>query len=74
MEKSEEYIKARARAIKFIMYKFRTSTEVYNKLVDLGFLEKDVVRVIADLTQLEYINDEEYVRKFIESNKKKKKF
>ena len=73
MEKSEEYIKARARAIKFIMYKFRTSTEVYNKLVDLGFLEKDVVRVIADLTQLEYINDEEYVRKFIESNKKTKK-
>ena len=73
MEKTEEYIKARTRAIKYIMYKFRTSKEVYDKLIELEFPEKDVVRVIDDLIQLEYINDEEYVRKFIESNKKTKK-
>lgn len=73
MEKSEEYIKARARAIKYIMFKMRTGTEVYNKLKELEFSEKEIVRVIEDLTQLEYINDEEYVKKFIESNKKTKK-
>lgn len=73
MEKTEEYIKARARAIKYIMFKMRTGTEVYNKLKELEFSEKEIVRVIEDLTQLEYINDEEYVKKFIESNKKTKK-
>ena len=73
MYKSEEYIKARTRAIKYIMYKFRTSQEVYNKLIELGFSEKEVVKVIDDLSKLEYINDEEYVKKFINSNKKTKK-
>lgn len=73
MEKTEEYIKARARAIKYIMFKMRTGKEVYNKLKELEFSEKEIVRVIEDLTQLEYINDEEYVKKFIESNKKTKK-
>lgn len=73
MEKTEEYIKARARAIKYIMYKMRTSQEVYKKLMELEFSESDVVRVIKDLIQLEYINDEEYVKKFIASNKKTKK-
>ena len=74
MEKSETYIKARTRAIKYIMYKMRTSSEVYNKLIELEFPEKEVVKVIEDLIQLEYINDEEYTRKFIEANKKTKKF
>lgn len=73
MEKTEEYIKARAKAIKYIMFKMRTATEVYNKLKTLEFSEKEIVKVIEDLTQLEYINDEEYVKRFIESNKKTKK-
>ena len=74
IEKTEEYLKARTRAIKYIMYKFRTSSEVYNKLIELEFSENIAAKVINDLIQLEYINDEEYVRKFIESNKKTKKF
>ena len=73
MEKTESYIKARTRAIKYIMYKLRTSKEVYDKLIELGFDEKEVAIVISDLIQLEYINDEEYVKKFIASNKKTKK-
>jgi len=71
--KSESYLKARTRAIKYIMYKMRTSYEVYNKLIELDFPENEVNRVIEDLMELEYINDDEYVRKFIESNKKTKK-
>ena len=73
MEKTEEYIKARSRAIKYIMYKMRTSLEVYNKLKELEFPEKEINKVIEDLTQLEYINDEEYAKKFIASNIKTKK-
>ena len=73
MEKMTEYINARARAIKYIMYKMRTSKEVYDKLLELGFSTEIINRVIADLEQLEYINDEEYAKKFIESNKKSKK-
>ena len=73
MEKSPEYIEARAKAIKYIMYKTRTSKEVYDKLLGLGFEDDIANRVIFDLQQLEYINDEEYVKKFIESNKKSKK-
>ena len=73
MEKMTEYINARARAIKYIMYKMRTSKEVYDKLLELGFEEDIINRVIFDLKQLEYINDEEYAKKFIESNKKSKK-
>ncbi len=73
MEKMTEYVNARARAIKYIMYKMRTSKEVYDKLLELGFEEEIINRVIFDLKQLEYINDEEYAKKFIESNKKSKK-
>ena len=73
MEKTEEYIKARSRAIKYIMYKMRTRLEVYNKLKELEFSEKEINNVIEDLTQLEYINDEEYAKKFISSNIKTKK-
>lgn len=73
MEKTAEYIKARGKAIKYIMYKFRTEYEVRNKLLELGFEEKVISKVIFDLIELEYINDEEYVKKFIESNIKSKK-
>lgn len=73
MEKTPEYIKARNSAIKYIMYKMRTSNEVFNKLSNLEFDEEIINRVIYDLTQLEYIDDEEYVRRFIEQNKKSKK-
>lgn len=73
MEKSTEYIKARDKAIRYILYKSRTSYEVFNKLSELEFNEAIINQVIRDLIDLEYINDEEYVKKFIESKKKLKK-
>lgn len=73
MERTPEYIKARSKAIKYIMYKLRTEYEVRNKLIELGFNEDIITKVISDLIELEYINDDEYVKKFIESNKKSKK-
>ena len=73
MNKSPEYIEARGKAIKYIMYKLRTSFEVRNKLFDLGFDERIISQVICDLIELQYINDEDFTKKFIESNKKSKK-
>ena len=73
MEKSPEYQKARSRAIKYVVYKMRTAYEVENKLLELEFDKKIIKKVIEDLEELEYINDEEYIKKFIESNKKNKK-
>ena len=72
MDKTSEYIKARSRAIKYIMYKTRTEHEVRNKLIELEFCEEVIARVISDLKELEYINDKEYAKKFIECNKKSK--
>ena len=73
MEKTPEYIKARSKAVNYILYKPRTACEVYRKLRDLEY-EEDVVRnVIEVLTELGYINDEEYVKKFIENQKKTRK-
>ena len=74
MEKMTEYVNARARAIKYIMYKMRTSKEVYDKLLELGFEEEIINRVIFDLKQLEYINDEEYAKNLLKVIKKVKKF
>lgn len=73
MEKTVEYVKARDRAIKYIMFKMRTRQEVINKLIELEYSETVVNNVISDLEELEYINDNEYAKKFIESNKKSKK-
>jgi len=73
MEKTPEYVKAREKAIKCIMYKTRTSSEIYNKLIELEFAPEIISAVIRDLVELDYINDERYVKKFIESEKKLKK-
>ena len=73
MDKTPEYVKAREKAIRCIMYKTRTSSEIYNKLLELEFSPEVISRVIRDLIDLDYINDERYVKKFIENEKKKKK-
>ena len=73
MDKTPEYVKAREKAIRCIMYKTRTSSEIYNKLIELEFSDEIISKVIHDLIELDYINDERYVKKFIESEKKLKK-
>ena len=73
MEKTPEYLKARSKAVNYILYKPRTEREVYKKLFDLEY-EEEIVRDVVDaLVELGYINDEEYVKKFIENQKKTRK-
>jgi len=73
MEKTPEYLKARSKAVNYILYKPRTAQEVWRKLTDLEYEEAVVRDVIEALTELGYINDEEYVKKFIENQKKTRK-
>jgi len=73
LEKTPEYLKARSKAVNYILYKPRTEREVYKKLLDLEY-EEEIVRDVVDaLVELGYINDEEYVKKFIENQKKTRK-
>lgn len=74
MQKTKEYLKAREKAIRYILYRPRTISEVYNKLKELECEDNVISLVIEDLIELEYLNDEEYVKKFIESKKKLQKF
>ena len=73
MEKTPEYLKARSKAVNYILYKPRTKMEVYKKLLNLEYEEEIVNDVVDALMELGYINDEEYVKKFIENQKKTRK-
>lgn len=73
MEKSLEYVKARETAIKYIVFKSRTSFETKEKLIKSGYNEEIADKVVSDLIQSDYINDERYLKNFIENTKKNKK-
>jgi regulatory protein len=67
---TEEYLKARISAFKFITYKRRTIKETENKLRNLEIKDEYIKSIIDELIELEYLNDEIYVQKFIEKNSK----
>lgn len=67
---TEEYLKARISAFKFITYKRRTVKETENKLRSLEIKEEYIKSIIDELIELEYLNDEIYVQKFVEKNSK----
>jgi len=67
---SEEYLKARISAFKFITFKRRTIKETENKLKSLEVNPEYIDAIIEELIELEYLNDEIYVQKFIEKSNK----
>ena len=67
---SEEYLKARISAFKFITFKRRTIKETENKLKSLETSSEYIEDIIKELIELEYLNDEIYVQKFIEKSNK----
>jgi regulatory protein len=67
---SEEYLKARLSAFKFITFKRRTIKETENKLKSLEVNPEYIEDIIEELIELEYLNDEIYVQKFIEKSNK----
>jgi len=66
----EDYLKARISAFKFITFKRRTIKEVENKLISLDINSEYIEDIINELIELEYLNDEIYVEKFVEKSNK----
>ena len=67
---TEEYLKARISAFKFITFKRRTIKETENKLKSLEVSQEYIDEIIHELIELEYLNDEEYIKKFVEKSNK----
>ena len=67
---SEDYLKARISAFKFITFKRRTVKETENKLKNLEVKPEYIEHIINELIELEYLNDEVYVQKFVEKSNK----
>ena len=67
---NEDYLKARISAFKFITFKRRTIKETEDKLKSLDVKSEYIEVIIEELVELEYLNDEVYVQKFVEKNNK----
>ena len=64
------YIKAQDAAIRYLGYKMRTEKEIAVKLREYEYPEDIIRRVTEFLKKYEYVNDEEYCRKYIKETMK----
>jgi regulatory protein len=58
-------IKGYYEAIKYLSYKLRTNAEVKDKLIKLGIEEKVIDKIISRLEREGYINNDLYIKSFI---------
>lgn len=68
--KYEVYDAAKSAAVKFLSFKLRTSYEITQKLIELGYNEEIVTKVIESLIEIDYINDYKYATKYISEKTK----
>ncbi|PYG87051.1 regulatory protein [Ruminiclostridium sufflavum DSM 19573] len=61
---------AKCTAVKYIAARLRTSYEVGQKLLELGYEEETLDKVIQSLTEIDYINDCRYCVKYISEKTK----
>ncbi len=61
---------AKSCAVKYLSFKLRTSSEVNQKLCELGYKEETIYKVIDCLIQIDYINDYKYAIKYINEKTK----
>lgn len=64
------YIKAQDTALYYIGYKMRTEKEVRKKLEEKEFSETVTDKVIEFLKKYNYLNDEEYAKKYVKYREK----
>lgn len=67
----DEYNKCFNKALNYISYKERTESEVRKKLYEKEYLKMTVDSVIKELKKLNYIDDLEYAKRYIEFKIKK---
>lgn len=66
-----EFIEAYKKALRFLTYKSRTSQEIYSKLIYKGYSGNIIQKVIENLKEKKYLNEEDFVKNWIEIYKKK---
>ncbi|MEA1974115.1 MAG: RecX family transcriptional regulator [Bacillota bacterium] len=67
----DEYVKCFNNALNYISYQERTIKEVKNKLISKEYLNVTINKTIEELLKLNYLNDFEYAKRFIEVKIKK---
>lgn len=72
IELSEEDKAARDKALYYLQFSGKTESELRKKLAEQGFLPASVDKVVEFLKYYRYLNDEDYVRRYIEKNRYKK--
>ncbi|MBN1351279.1 RecX family transcriptional regulator [candidate division KSB1 bacterium] len=61
----EEFKRALDKALRFLAYRARSEKEMRDKLVQSGYDEDTIVRVITILKEKKYINDKEFASLFV---------
>lgn len=74
MKNSEEYIKGKEKAIKYIGISKKTEHEVERKLRGLGIASLVIDEILNELRELEYVSDKEYLKSYIKQNQKMMKY
>lgn len=69
---TEVYAAARSAAVGFLAMKLRSSFEVTQRLLDMGYEEAVTEKVIENLREINYIDDLNYCRKYISEKTKLK--
>lgn len=69
---SEEDKAARDKALYYLQFSGKTENELRKKLAEQGFLPASVDHAVAFLKSYRYLDDEDYVRRYIEKNRDKK--
>ncbi|MCI8455215.1 MAG: regulatory protein RecX [Lachnospiraceae bacterium] len=68
----KELTAAKNKGLYYLQFSAKTEAEMRKKLAEQGFLPASVDGAVAFLKEYRYLDDEEYTRRFIERNMKKK--
>lgn len=71
-EESREAKKAREKAVYYLQFSGKTESELRKKLAEGEFSPASVDYAIAFVKKYRYLDDEDYARRFVERNQKKK--
>lgn len=66
------YPRAREKALSLLDFSDRTESELKNKLIQAGYTDEIIAKVMDFLKLYDYINDERYAQTYIRSSKKSK--
>lgn len=69
-----DYLSAKEKAINYIGISKKTEWEVNKKLKSLGVDSSIILRVIASLKELDYVNDEKYAKLYISQSVSMQKY